>query len=412
MVRGIQRRDFLKGAATAGAVGLAGCTGGGGGGPTIRYGVLMPETGDLGSLGTTMRDGGRLPARQIEDEIDYSLDVQTEDTETNPQAGISSAQSLVDSGYPAVVGPAASNVNLQVTREVFIPNETVGISPSSTAPAVTDLEDDDYIFRTCPSDALQGPVMAQVVVDEFDASTAATLYLNDNYGQALEESFVNAFESEHDGQVPNRVSFEPEQSSYASQLGTALNDNPDVLMVVGFPQSGITLFRDYYSNYASDYGGSIIVPDGLIDSSLPEEVGNDMEDVWGTAPSAAGPGADFFANLYEEEWGNSPEVFNAQSYDAAAVAILASVAADADQPDGTAIRDNLRTVANPDGTEVGPSELADAVSMVADGESVNYVGASSPVDFDDNGDMRAVSYDVSRYLDGGLEVQRTIEFEN
>ena len=126
----------------------------------------------------------------------------------------------------------------------------------------------------------------------------------------------------------------------------------------------------------------------------------------------AGPGADFFANLYEEEWGNSPEVFNAQSYDAAAVLILASVAADADEPDGTAVRDNIRTVANPDGTEVGPSELADAVGMVADGESVNYVGASSPVDFDDNGDMRAVSYDVSRYQGGGIEVQRTIEFEN
>lgn len=372
----------------------------------------MPETGDLGSLGATMRDGARLPARQLDGEIDYEIDVQTGDTETDPQAGISSAQSLVDSGYPGVVGPAASNVNLQVTREVFIPNSTVGMSPSSTAPAVTTLDDDDYVFRTCPSDALQGPVMAQVIVDQFDASTAATLYLNDDYGQALEESFVEGFESEQGGQVVNRVSFEPEQSSYSSQIGDALNDNPDVLMIVGFPQSGITLFRDYYSDYADDYDGNVIVPDGLIDSSLPEEVGNDMEDVWGTAPSAAGPGADYFAELYEEEWGNAPEVFNAQSYDAAAVLILANVAAGEEDPDGTAVRDNIRTVANPDGTEVGPSDLADAVGMVADGEDVNYVGASSPIDFDDNGDQRAVTYDVSRYTGGGIEVQTTVDFEN
>ncbi|MFC7230253.1 hypothetical protein ACFQMM_00585 [Saliphagus sp. GCM10025308] len=85
----------------------------------------------------------------------------------------------------------------------------------------------------------------------------------------------------------NQVSFEAEQSTYSSQIGDALDGEPDVLMVVGFPQSGITLFRDYYSDYADDWDGSIIVPDGLIDSELPGEVGNEMEDVWGTAPSAA-----------------------------------------------------------------------------------------------------------------------------
>jgi len=411
MEHGIQRRDFLKSAAAASTIGLAGCVGGGGG-RTIRYGVLMPETGDLSSLGTTMRDGGLLPSRQLDGEIDYEIDVETGDTETDPQAGISSAQSLVDSGYPGVVGPASSNVNLQVTREVFIPNETVGMSPSSTAPAVTDLDDDNYIYRTCPSDALQGPVMAQVVTEQLDASSASTLYLNDDYGQALEQSFVDAFQSEQGGEIQERVSFEPEQSSYSSQIGTALSGDPGALMVVGFPQSGITLFRDYYSDYAEDFDGSVIVPDGLIDSSLPGEVGNDMEDVWGTAPSTAGPGAEFFADRYEEEWDSSPEVFNAQSYDAAAVLILANVAAGEEEPDGSVLQENLRDVSNPEGTQYGPEELADAVGTVADGDPVNYVGASSPVDFDDNGDMRAVTYDVSRYQGGSIEVQTTVDFEN
>lgn len=422
MNRKIQRRDVLRGAGVAGIAAIAGCSDDGGDsdddsggngsgdgfGGMIRFGVLAPETGDLGSLGPIIRDGALLVERQLEDEYDF--DVQTGDTETDPQAGISSAQNLVDSGYPAVVGPTSSNVNLQVTRQVLIPNQVVGISPSSTAPAVTDLDDDDYIFRTAPSDALQGPVMAQVVDEDLDASTAGTLYLNDDYGQALEETFVDGFE-ELGGEITDRVSFEPEQSTYTSQIGSALESDPEALMIVGFPQSGITMFRDYYSNYADDWDGEIVVPDGLIDATLPDEVGNPMNDVWGTAPSAAGPGADFFADLYEEEYDREPGVFNSHAYDGAAVVTLATVAAGGDA-DGTAIRDNLREVANPPGTEVGPSNLGEAIEMIADGEDVNYQGASSSVDFDENGDMEAVAYDVSRFVDGVIEVQRTLNFGN
>ncbi|MFC7215600.1 ABC transporter substrate-binding protein [Saliphagus sp. GCM10025334] len=426
MVHKLPRRKVLTGIGAAGALGVAGCLDGQGDGGngngndtdnggaeidyggTVRYGVLMPETGDLGSLGGTMRDGALLVERQLSDSLDF--DVQTGDTETDPSAGQSAAQSLVDSGMPAVVGPAASNVNLQVTRQAFIPNQVVGMSPSSTAPAVTNLDDDGFIFRTCPSDALQGPVMAQVVEEDLEGSSTATLYLNDDYGQALESSYVDAFE-EAGGEVMNQVSFEAEQSTYSSQIGDALDGEPDVLMVVGFPQSGITLFRDYYSDYADDWEGSIIVPDGLIDSELPGEVGNDMEDVWGTAPSAAGPGADFFADLYEEEFGSAPEVFNAQSYDAAAVITLATISAGGDEVDGTAVRDNIPVVANPEGEQYGPSELADAAAAVAGGEEIDYVGASSPVDFDDNGDQVSVAYDVMRYQGGSIEVQDTIDFE-
>jgi len=441
MVRDIERRDFLKSASGAGVVGLtalAGCTGDGGdgtdgdgmddgtdegdgmddgtdegdgmdgGGRELSYGVLMPETGDLGSLGQIIRDGALLPARQLEGETDFTIDVETADTQTDPQVGISAAQNLVDAGYPAVVGSASSNVNLQVTRQVFIPNEAVGISPSSTAPAVTELDDDDYVYRTAPSDALQGPVIAQVAASNLDASTAGTLYLNDNYGQALEEAFVQAFEEE-DGQAVNRVSFEPEQASYSSQIGEALNDDPDALLVVGFPQSGITLFRDYYDGYASDYDVPIIVPDGLIDEGLPEEVGNPMNNVYGTAPAASGPSADTFAQLYEEEFDREPGVFNAHAYDAAATVLLANAAAG--ENDGTGVRDNMRTVANPEGTEVTADNLAEGLQMAADGEEVNYQGASSQVNFDDNGDMQAVSYDVLRFQDGEIETQETIDFE-
>ncbi len=429
----VDRRKFLAASAGVGAATFAGCLGGDEGVDDdgtddtdvddtgaddgddfeededlrdIMLGILMPETGDLGSLGPGIRDGARLVARQLDGEVDFNLDFATGDTQTDPQAGISEADSLVDSGYPAVVGPAASNVNLQVTRQSFIPNQVVGMSPASTAPAVTDLDDDGYIFRTAISDALQGPVAAEFAMDEFDAETAGTLFLNDDYGQALEESFVNAFE-DMGGEALNRVSFEPEQPSYTSQLDEALDDEPDFLFVVGFPQSGIQLFRDYYDGFQDDVDLPVVVTDGLIDDSLPGEVGNDMENVWATAPAAAGPGADFFADMYEEEWGSSPGVFNAEAYDAAAALVLANAAAG--ENDGTAIRDNIRPVTDPGGELITPENLAEGVELAAAGEEIEYQGAASDVVFDENGDVASAQYDISRVVDGAFEVQRTVE---
>ncbi len=408
MTRRIHRRDVLKGASAAGIAALAGCAGDGvddDAAAQIRYGVLMPETGDLGDLGVTIRDGARLVDRQLAGEIDYEFDVATRDTQTDPQVGISEADDLVDEGYPAVIGPAASNVNLQVVESSFIPNEVVGMSPSSTAPAVTDLDDNGFIFRTCPSDALQGQVMADVALDNRGAATTSTLFLNDDYGQALESEYVTAFE-EGGGEVLDQVSFEPEQPSYSSELGEALSGEPDVLMVVGFPESGIQLFRDYYAEY--DTGEDILVPDGLRASNLPDEVDNPMNNVFGTAPLADGPGSAFFEESYEDAYGTGPEVFNGQAYDAAAVFTLARV--HAGENNGAAIRDSIREVANPNGETVNPTNLAEAVEMVDDGQDVNYEGVSSAVDFDENGDMRAVFYEIFRYQDGGIEEIDRIEF--
>jgi ABC-type branched-subunit amino acid transport system substrate-binding protein len=409
----------LKGVGATGIVGLAGCLGDENGDPDengedpddaereVMVGVLQPTTGDLGDLGGPIADAAVLPATQLADaDIPFAIDVQQEDTQTDPEAGISAAQALVDGGYPAIMGAASSGVTIPVAQEVAIPNGVVMCSPASTAPAITDLDDDDFVFRTAPSDALQGEVMAEVGFTDLGFGTAATFFLNNDYGQQLSDSFVEAFE-ELGGSVTDEVAFEPEQPSYTSPLQSALGEEPDVLIVIGYPDSGEQIFRDYYADFEG--AETIMVTDGLRDGSLPGDVDNPMENVVGTAPLAAGPEEEFFADLFQEEYGSEPGVFTAQAYDATAVLILANVAAG--DNDGAAVRDNVRAVANPNGQEVGPSNLDEAVRMVADGEEVNYQGASSPVDFDDNGDMETVTYEIFEFSEAGVETTDTVEFE-
>jgi ABC-type branched-subunit amino acid transport system substrate-binding protein len=192
-------------------------------GRTVKLGVLQPETGNLGNLGVAIRDAARLPAIQLEGEVDFEFDVQTADTQSTASAGIDAANSLVSAGYPGVTGAASSETSIQVANNVFVPNEVVGVSPASTSPAITDLDDDDYFFRTPPSDALQGQVLAQVAYDDLEARTAATLYLNNSYGQALAGAFADAFEERgDDATVEYEVAYDEGQQSYTSKVQQAM----------------------------------------------------------------------------------------------------------------------------------------------------------------------------------------------
>ncbi|PSP78089.1 branched-chain amino acid ABC transporter substrate-binding protein [Halobacteriales archaeon QS_1_68_20] len=200
-------------------------SGPGGMGRTIKVGILLPSTGALAPVGEQMINAAQIPAMQVNDsDVDLEVDTQVEDTATDSSTGVSRAETLVNAGYPSICGSASSGVNVPVCKNVLIPNNVVGCSPSSTALSVTSLDDDDFIFRTAPSDKFQGPFMGRVAADHQDASTASTLYVNNDYGEQLSNAFAETFESEHDGEVWNQVAFNQGQSSYTSKIENALSE--------------------------------------------------------------------------------------------------------------------------------------------------------------------------------------------
>lgn len=401
MSRDITRRSVLAGIGTTGAVAVAGCSSGGGGnGVDARVGVLQPTTGDLGDLGAPIQDAGVLPVTQLQNEgVEYTLESRREDTETNPSVGVDRAQALATAGYPSITGAASSAVTIRVAEEVLFQQEVVGISPASTSPAITDL-DGDYLLRTCPTDALQGVALANLAYEDRGLESVATLYLNNDYGQGLNDAFVSSFQ-EAGGEVLAEQSFQKQQPSYSSVLSDVLSDTPDALLVIGYPASGTQIFRNFYErNDAQDY--TVLVTDGLQENGLPSDVDNSMENVIGTAPAATGPGRDTFDQLYQDEYGTEPGVYNAQAYDATAVHILAQLRAG--ELSGPAISEEIRAVANPGGEVIGPGSLAEGLEMAANGTEIQYQGASSNVEFDENGDLSAAVFNVFEYSREGYEV--------
>jgi ABC-type branched-subunit amino acid transport system substrate-binding protein len=298
------RRDFLKAAGVGSAIAIAGCASGGGENE-LRMGALMGVSGSLQELGPPIRDAALLVSEQFDDaDTDLTLDTQFEDTATDANTGVTGAQTLNDSGYPCFVGALASDVSLQVAEDVAIPEQMPMISPASTAPGYSELEG-DFTFRTAVPDSFQGEVLAQIAGERLDADSVAVIAQDDAYGQGLAGSFVESFRNDVGGTAAEPVIFSTGQSSYTTQLESALQSDPDVLLVVTFPEDGVRLFSDFYSEFDSD-AVDVLVSDGLQAGSLPSDVGFDMSDVTGTAPIGSGPGLETFQTLYEETYDNDP----------------------------------------------------------------------------------------------------------
>ena len=403
-----RRREVLSGIGAAGVASLAGCFGlgdddSGSSGQTIELGLLMGVTGGLSELGPPIRRAAELVPQQVNDaDTDFSVDTQFEDTNTSSSQGVSGAEALINAGYPMICGALGSEVTQQVATSTAIPNQVTMCSPASTSPSITDIEDNDFIFRTAATDALQGAVLAQIASERLGHSSAAVLALNNAYGTGLSDGFANSFENDYDGTVTAQVTFAAGQSSYTSQLQNALSDDPDTLLIIGYPESGVQIFRDFYSSFDRN-DMDVLVADGLQDSSLPESVGRDMSNVRGTAPLGAGPGVDFFNQEFEDAYDTPPEgPFLRQAYDAAAVLVLAYAASE----DGTGpgVRDNMRTVTEGDGEEITPETLVDGIEAAANGDDIVYRGVSGPVQFDDNGDLASATYEYFEFTaEGDIE---------
>lgn len=354
----------------------------------ISIGALMPMTGDLQAYGEFNLNGVLLAAEQINESggvLGQEFSVIVGDTQTLPQPAIDAAQKLVSvDGAVGIIGALSSGNTVPVAQSVASVSGVPQLSPASTSPVISGLDDGDFLFRTVPSDAYQGVALAGISLEQgFD--TVAVMYVNNDYGEGLAESFGTAFEASG-GTVQASVPYEQGRASYRGELQQLASDDPQALVLIGYPENGVTILRQALEEGFFD---RFIFSDGMKSPDIIEQIGAEfLNGAFGTAPEALAdsePSAMFTA-FYEERFGERPPLpFIDSSYDATMLLALAITAADS--TDGAAIRDALRDVANPPGEPIFPGEFEKAVGILAEGGDIDYVGAAGALDFDENGDV-------------------------
>ncbi|MBE2242492.1 MAG: ABC transporter substrate-binding protein [Burkholderiaceae bacterium] len=362
---------------------------------TTTVGAVMSLTGSLGVLGQKIAQGSQLAVADLNaagGANGCELKLALLDDQTSPTVGVDAAKKLVDIQHvPAIVGALSSGVSAAILTAVTAPGHVVQISPASTSPTFTQLAIDGktggYWFRTTPSDALQGVAMAKVARDA-GYKKVAVLYLNNAYGQGLNKEFSDAFTGQG-GAITQSVVYNPSQPSYRSEVGKALSLAPDALFLIGYPGDGTTIAREWI---AAGGPQKFLLPDGLQSQDFVNDVGAQyMKDVHGTAPgSQTTPSLATFQQEYQAKFGALPtQAYIPNAYDATVLIGLAMEQSKSNKAD--AIRDSIRKVTDPSGEKVyaGAAELKKAAKLLAAGKTIQYVGATGPLQFDKNGDIFA-----------------------
>ncbi len=380
--------------------------------PPLVVGNLSAFTGSLAEFGPPLRNSVQLAASHVNRAGGVgggSMLIISRDTAVNPVQGVDAARALVDvEGAVAIVGALSSGVTIAAAQSVTIPKQRIIISGASTAPTITTLDDDDFVFRTTPSDASQGIVLARLA-RELGYEKVGIMYINNAYGEGLANQFENSFTA-LGGTVTAKVPHEDVQPTFASELEKATEDDPDVLAVMSYTGQARVYIREALEG---GYADEFLFVDGTKGSEWIDEINawEALDGSYGTVQGApGGPEKDAFETAYEETYGFPvSHPFMAEHYDATVLIALAAAKAGS-TTDAVAIRDALRDVANAPGEVVGPGrdEIARALALIAEGKDIDYNGAGGNVDFDEHGDVSG-TIEIWTISDGAI--QSTGRFE-
>lgn len=355
---------------------------------TVKVGILQGFTGPIESLTPAMAASAELALKEASDSGELlggtKLEpVRADSTCVDAAAAQTAAERLVtDEKVVAIFGAACSGASTAVANNVAVPNGVAMISPSSTSPALTTIEDKGFFFRTAPSDARQGEVLAEIVKSRGIDSVAIS-YTNNDYGKGLSDSFRGTYEK-LGGKIVINASHEDGKADYSAEVAALDAAGADDLVVFGYlDQGGKGIIQTSLDNGAFE---RFILADGMIGESIMEALGKEMEGSFGTLPGGENEGAEKWAEVAKaggiENDGDGP--YRGESYDAGALIALAMQAAGA--ADRAKIQEKMMEVANAPGEKILPGEIAKGLKLLAEGKDIDYVGATN-VEFTDVGEV-------------------------
>jgi branched-chain amino acid transport system substrate-binding protein len=301
-------------------------------------------------------------------------------------AGNAADKLINTSQVTAIVGGLCTGETIGGFNQAGKAGNVVFISPASSAPALTTLDDNDLVFRTTPSDALQGVKMAQLLISK-GIKTVVVTYVDNDYGKGLNDSFTAAYKAAG-GTVDADVAHEDSKSDYRAELGQLAGTGDQNLVILAYANSsGHTILQQAVEsgNFKLYVGG-----DGMVGDSLTK--GIDPSSVAGLIATRAGApkgsGVDAFDALAKAANVDPTGTYVPQAYDAAFLLALAI------EKNGSADRAGLskalRAVTSGQGETILPGEWAKALADIKAGKQITYLGAGGPMNFDSHGDVDGI----------------------
>ncbi|ODT54636.1 MAG: amino acid ABC transporter substrate-binding protein [Methylobacterium sp. SCN 67-24] len=370
----------------------------------FRLGALNSITGIGGPYGPYMLEAIKIAVNEVNEAggaAGRKFQLFAEDDQTKPEAAVLAVKKLVEiNKVEAVVGIWPSSVGLATMP---ITNDANVITMNTCgAPEMLTENKRGLAWMFQASNAIFGNAFAEVARQRGFKRPAVMAFNNSTFvGQA--NYFKNAWES-GGGKVEAFVIYEPNQSSYRTELARVLATKPDVISLSAYRPDATIILKEWFQ---TGQDCKFIMPGWTANEDLVKALGKEAtEGLISISNVAADKHEAYkrFAAAFRKVAKREPDIFAAQSYDMVITLALALEAA-GPQADIAGVNGKIRSVTGVGGTRV--NGFAEGRDLLRKGEKVDYEGASSRLDFGKHGET-VPDFGVSDIRDGKLVLKETI----
>ena len=352
----------------------------------VKLGFIGDVTGPIAGFAPGMVTAGDLAIKSVNDQGGIlnggKLSEVLADTACTGDLGGPAGDRMVNTEkVTAILGAYCSGPTIAAANTAAIPGNVVMISPSATAPTVSELKDNDLVFRNVVPDSVQGVKGADLLLSK-GIKKVAIAYQNGDYGKGLADAFTGEFTAKG-GVVTASLGHDDGKADYRPDVGQLEASGADTLVIYGYENAGGGTILDQAiesGTFKNFMGG-----DGMAGDALTKDHKNINGMLLTKAAPAQGPAFDAFAAIAKAGGLDPNSTYAAGSYDDVFALALAI------EKNGTADRAGLskalRDVATAPGEAILPGEWKKAVDLIKAGKDIDYKGAAGDMEFDAKGDV-------------------------
>lgn len=336
----------------------------------VKFGAVLPETGEAAVYGQPIRKGVELALQQVQAESEQPISLEIVDSGSDPKQAAKAADELLDGGALALIGGVTTPEALAML-EVINEHNRVLLSPSASSPALTGASIN--FFRVFFSDFTEGVKMANFAAVKSNIATVVIVAKEQEYAKGVQDVFQQEFER-NDGNVLEVIEVPDHLDDFSGVAQRVRTLEPQAVFIAGYAND---ISRVVLALREVNYSGRILTTHAFSSGEVLAEMGEDANNILLTMPvfdpTSEEEPIKSFVSAFEAEYDTTPDVWAAHGYDAMMVLY-------------NAIPAELRTAAD---FWTGMRQIED------------YPGVTGPIRFDEKGDISRFPR-VFEVVDGAL----------
>ena len=285
-------------------------------GAAFKIGTIGPLTGDTAIYGTAVANGAKIAVDEINAAGgDIQFEIKSEDDVADGETSVNAYNTLMDWGMQLLVGPTTTGAAVAVSS-VVNSDRTFMLTPSASSTDVIDGKDN--VFQVCFTDPNQGTGAADYIAENMPDAKVYVLYQNDSaYSQGIRDTFVAEAEVKGVNVVDEGTFTKDTATDFSVQLTAAQSAGADTLFLPFYYQeASVVLKLASQMGYAPTFFG-VDGMDGIL--TMPNFDTSLAEGVMLLTPFSADAEDErtqTFVKTYQEQFGETPNQFAADAYDA------------------------------------------------------------------------------------------------